>query len=286
MYRIERRFGGTWDTYPVFTVAEAKKRGLTVVDWPLVDVGEWGRTDDGYVMRCHDIYEMEKRKGYSLQFKFTTGRPIAQFYDSGGGPREVHRTNDFEFLDYLRTGGYQFSKAQTWQQREAKKTRTERACQAWAQFWILRDGELQDSDWATIGRTYRTDEAVPEPGATAKRLFNEPEIQRKAMATLAELVVDAGESPEDVVEKYNELFEETVEGDADEKEVALDVADRLRDMLNMNPDRRPEPNSADAGMDSLLGHVEEQEAEVQSIEDADTTELPEPNRPQSAQTDE
>jgi len=280
MYRIKRRFGGVWDTYPVFTATEARDRGLAVVDWPLVDVGEWGRTDDGYVMQCHDIYEMKRRKGFALQFKYTAGRPIAQFYDSGGGCREIQRTNDFRFLDYLRTGGYQFSKAQTWQQREAKKTRTERACQAWAQFWILRDGQLKDSDWATIGRTYRTDDAVPKPGATAKRLFNEPEIQRKAMATLAELVVDAGESPEDVVEKYNELFEEAVEGDADEKEVALDVADRLRDMLNMNPDRRPDPNNAETGMNSLLGHVEEQEAQVQSIEDADLNELPDPKRPQ------
>jgi hypothetical protein len=273
MYRIERRFGGgEAEAYPVYTVDEARQRSLAPVDWPRVGIGEWAVTDDGYVQECHDIYEMERRKGVALQFKFTSGRPIAIVSED---LETIHKAPDFRFLDYLRTGGHQYSKPQTWQEREAKKTRTERACKAWAAFWVMRQGELQDSDWAKIGRVYRTDDAVPEPQATAKRLFNESEIQQRAMNELAKLVVGAGEGPEDVIEKYNELFDETVDGDPDEKQVALDVADRLADMLGMNPDRLPAPNEARDDTSGLIDVVEEQEAQVQEITDATNDALPE-----------
>jgi uncharacterized protein (DUF2267 family) len=272
MYRIERRFGGgAAQAYPVYTTTEAREEGLDVKDWPRVDIGEWGQTDDGYVLRCHDIYEMERREGVALQFKFTSGRPIAVLDED---MQTVRKAPDFRFLDYLRTGGHQYSKPQTWQEREAKKTRTERACKAWAAFWILRDGKLRDRDWAKIGRVYRTDDAVKEPRATAKRLFNEPEIQRKAMNELAQQVLQAGESPQDVIEKYNQIFEDALEGeDAEDRQQALEVADRLRDMLRMDPDRQPDPDSASS--DGLLMSVEEEEANVKEITDASTDALPE-----------
>ena len=276
MYRIERWFGGTPETYPVFTEAEARERGLDVKDWTRVGVGEWGRTDDGYVQCCHDIYTLDREWGYALQFKYTSGRPLAGFTPDG----ELHDAQPFPFLEYLKTGGHQFSKPQTWQEREAKKNRTERACRAWASFWILRNGELQSADWAAIGRTYRTDDAIDNPEATARKLFNEDEIQRKAMNELAKNVAAAGEHPEDIIDKYNELFEEALasggEGAEQDLQVAHEVARDLRDMLSMNPNRRPDPSTDNNGIGGMLDVVEEQEANVKEISDADTESLPEP----------
>jgi len=123
-------------------------------------------------------------------------------------------------------------------------------------------------------RVYRTDDAVKEPRATAKRLFNESEIQRKAMNELAQQVLQAGESPQDVIEKYNQIFEDALEGeDAEDRQQALEVADRLRDMLRMDPGRQPEPDSASS--DGLLMSVEEEEANVKEITDASNDALPE-----------
>jgi len=275
VFEIERRFGGTYDTYPVYTADEADRRGLDYHDdWTQVDEGEWGRTDDGYVQQCHKIYEMDRSEGYALQLVYTAGRPIVSFRVEDDHSI-VEKAPSFEFLPYLRTGGYQYAKAKTWQEAEAEKRRTARAVQAWASFFILRSGCLTDEDWVAIGRVYRTDDAIQDPGATARRLFKIDEVQRKAMQRLAELVVDAGEDPEDVVEKYDRLFDEAVDGDAEDKRVALDVADRLRDMLQMNPDRRPQPNQGDGdGLDALIDRTETAEQEVGRIEEADAEVLP------------
>jgi len=274
MYWIERRFdNGRPEEYPVYTAAEAEAKGLDPVDWPLVDVGEWALSDDGYVLRCHEIYEMDRQDGVSLQFKMTSGRPIAVLDED---MTTVRKSQDYHFLEYMRTGGHQYSRPQTWQEAEARKTRTVRACRMWASVFIMRQGQLKEQDWAKVGRVYRSDDTVTNPAATARRLFNQPQIQRKAMNELAKTVLEAGEGPEDVIEKYNQIFEDALGGGAaEDRQQALDVADRLRDMLAMNPDRpRPEEaqGSAAAG---LLEVVEEKEADAE-ITDANAKELPTP----------
>lgn len=273
MYWIERRFdNGRPEEYPVYTAAEAEAKGIEAVDWPFVDVGEWALSDDGYVLRCHDIYEMDREDGVSLQFKMTSGRPIAVLDED---MTTVRKSADYCFLEFMRTGGHQYSRPQTWQEAEARKTRTVRACRMWASVFIIRQGPPKKEDWAKIGRVYRNDDTVTNPAATAKRLFNQPEIQRKAMNELAQTVLQAGEGPEDVIDKYNQLFEESVEGDTDDKKVALDVADRLRDMLAMNPER-PQPDQAQGSAAAgLLEVVEEKEAEAE-ISDVTEKELPQP----------
>jgi hypothetical protein len=274
MYWITRRFGnGRPEEYPVYTVAEAEAEGLDPVDWPRVDIGGWGVTDDGYVLQCHDIYEMSRRDNeLTLQFKMTSGRPIAVLTED---METVCQSQEYRFLDYLETGGHQYSRPQTWQEAEARKTRTVRACRLWASMFVMRQGTLHEEDWSKIGRIYRSDDTITNPGATARRLFNQPKIQRKAMNELAKTVLAAGEGPEDVIEKYNELFEKSLEGDVEDREIALHVADRLRDMLAMNPER-PRPEEAQGSSAAgLLQVVEEKEAEVQ-ISDGSTPQLPQP----------
>jgi len=269
MYWIKRRLGGTWDRYPIYTTHEADAEGIDYAYWPYVDVGEWGKTDDGYVLQCHRIYEMDRAKGVALQLVFSSGRPIVVLNEATD---TIRKSRDFNFLAYLRTGGHQYSKPQTWQEREANKNRTQRACQAWAQFWIMRQGQLTDHDWRVIGTVYRADDANDKPAATAKRLFNEPEIQREAMQKLAEMVLESGETPADVVDKYNRLFDEALASEED-KDLALDVARDLRDMLGMSPDRQPAPNEDSHGDTTDWLHTIEEEQQQLDAESA-VKELP------------
>jgi hypothetical protein len=234
MYKITRYFNNQKKQYPVFPQEEADDLGLSYRHWILVEEDGWGISDDGYVMRCHNIYRMDvKKEGrYTLQFTFTVGRPMAQFRIEDdtmiGDPT-------FDFLPYLeKGGGFSHSTPTTWQEHEARKTRTKNAVWLYAHLFIARRGRLTDEDWGLIGEVHRPDQ--DQPARAAKRLFRQDTIKDMADDEVARILNENGETPQDLVQKYNDLFEMCLE--AGHSSTGLELIRDLRDMHGMKPQEK------------------------------------------------
>jgi len=231
MYEIERRFKNRPGTYPVYSQEEADEEGVAYEVWYDVGEGQWGLTDDGYVMMCHRIYNLGcpgEGSQFGRQFVYTVGRPICNFstrdWSLVGSPV-------FLFLPYLKTGGFQYSVPQTWQEAEVKQRRTKDAVALYAQMFLLRQGRLREADWDQIGRVYRPDQECPRK--TVRRLFKEEEVRDMAARKIREILVGAGMTEEEVVGMYRDLFEHSIE--ANHTSTALETLRDLRDMMDLKP---------------------------------------------------
>lgn len=271
---VTRHFGGTPDEYPVYTVDEADELGLDYEPWPqtrwhITDEEVWALDDaETHVVRVFDANQLGDRDGnrYAIQYKLTVGRPIAQYWTDS---HEVSNQTEYIVQDHLEKGEYCYSKPRTWKERQKEKTRTKRAVDLYARLMLRRRGDLSEEDWRRIGEVFRPDEEAPE--ATARVLLRQDEIRTMATRRLAEILTDADLTKDDVVQMYEQLFEEALE--ADHTSTALETLRDLRDMHDMKPDEVEQTAEAALDLGQLQDNVEEAEAEV--IEDRDQQALPE-----------
>lgn len=267
MYLIEREIK-EGSEFPVYTREEADERDIDYVNWKEVSIDDWGLTDDGYVGRCLNIYEMEQENHIAYQIKYPFARPIVRYTKDQstivGNPR-------LEFLKYLETGGYNYSRPQTWSEREAKRRRTERAAWLWAQLFVIRGGRLSDEDWRFIGNTWRPDEK--EPGKSARVLFRNDDIQRLATSKLIKIMSQSDVDVEYVIGKYKEFLGDQME-DGD-PEITLETLRDLARMAGMNPEEIPEATGDDPMMDDfsdMTRDLEDAEEDVRPVSVGPNTE--------------
>lgn len=271
---VTRHFNNTPGEYPIYSVAEAEERGLefthwTQARWDITDEEVWAVDDSGeHVVRVFDASQLGDRDGnrYAIQYKLTVGRPIAQYWTDS---HEVSNQTEYYVEEYLEEGGYSYSRPQSWQEREARRNRTKRAVELYARLMLRRRGDLSDEDWRRIGEVYRPDEKNPE--ATARVLLRQDEVRTMASRRIAEILTDADLTKDDVVQMYEELFEEALQ--AEHTSTALETLRDLRDMHDMKPDEVEQTAEATFGLDQLQENVEEAEAEV--IDDDQQQALPE-----------
>lgn len=74
MELVSRRINNVWTEFPVYTRGEAEELGLDAVHWRKAQPGQWGITDDGYVMECKFRKRYTMESGCSNTYlRFTAG---------------------------------------------------------------------------------------------------------------------------------------------------------------------------------------------------------------------
>lgn len=75
MELVSRRIDHNWVEFPVYTIEEAGGLNLGAVPWRDAKAGQWGITDDGYVMECKLCRGYQSWNGWRDTFsRFTAGR--------------------------------------------------------------------------------------------------------------------------------------------------------------------------------------------------------------------
>lgn len=179
----------------VYTRAEADSLGIAYVPWHEAVVGKWGLTDDGYVTEClYSGQEKRSRAGHTGRYlRFSCARTWTS-----------SRKNTPFLWEERRAGYAQWTlskNAETWVEREARKSRTKRVARAFATY--IAEGVAPD--WKKLGEIYRKDQEIPE--ATVRRLFKQEKIQRMVDKELADILTRQGLTKEYVIGGMKKVVE-------------------------------------------------------------------------------
>jgi hypothetical protein len=143
-------------SYPVYSEKEAKDKKIEYSSWRKCGEGDFGISDDGYVAEC--IYRKQFKTNEQVTFPY--------------GRQWLSRGVDLKYEPHRDTGEYSQVGTRTWDEQEAKKTRTKNMVKVYAEM-MLNGGKI---DWGVLGSVYRNDQQRPD--LTAKRLFKQERIQK------------------------------------------------------------------------------------------------------------
>ena len=149
-----KKYGFELRPFNVYTASEANSKNIAYKPWRECLPGDWGLTDDDWVVECLDQY----KSGGAIQLMFSCGRVW------------VNKYSRLEFTPRLTTRNFYGTTSDSWQAEEMKKGRTIRAITAYAHMFLSGT----PIKWDLIGRIYRPDQVRPD--ITARRLFKEKEI--------------------------------------------------------------------------------------------------------------
>ena len=239
-------------TYPVYTQEEADERQIEYSPWRECGEGQFGLSDDGYVAEC--IY-LRKYKEKS-QVTFPYGR---QWIGDSRLCYEPHRD----------TGEYSQIGTRTWDEMEAKKTRTKNAVKVYAE--MMLSGE--PIDWALIGKVYRKNQERPD--LTAKRLFKSEKIQKMLDKEIQKALVDRGIEKGDILDMILDAI--SIAKTNSDPSNMLRGAEQFVRILDMLPKKSMQTDTVQIDMTSkILDQIAKEEKK--SLKMSQTKELTENGR--------
>lgn len=200
MDTIVRRWNRNIQTHYVYTKEEADNKGLVYKPWREAQPKDWALTDDGYVVECL------RACMYPGNGKTVTEEKVFSVTRLW-----VHPKTRLDYLPLKATGNFTGKIKRSWQETEARRTRTRNTIAVYAQ--QILSGKV---DYEQLGRVYRPDQQIP--AATVRRLLKQTRIQAMVREELKKLLAAKG------------LDESYV---LDVMKRAVDIAEDLQDPTNM-----------------------------------------------------
>ena len=204
-----------------------------VLDWKKAMPGDWVLTDDDFVVELHKRKRYVKPKVIADHFTFTFCRKFVSYKREGG---KLRGNPKLEYAPFRKmdSPSYTGQTAQSWQEQEARRTRTKRVVKLYAKLFVAAEGELTEEDWIVLGRAYRPDQQVP--AATVKRLFKQERIIEMVAEELRKLLSGKGLTEDAVLDMYEGIRKRAAK--LGQMGVAKSIVDVYRDMLAMKAERQ------------------------------------------------
>jgi hypothetical protein len=252
MDKISRRIGGKVREYPVYTVEEAK---FDSIYWKQAQDGDWAKTDDGYVAECVSRKEYTDAKGrIKTLVKLTCG---------------VQWVTNTSILLYERNRDaniYSMVKPKSWQEREAKKSRTKNAVSS----YVAQVVNGQKPDWEQIGNIYRPDQK--NPPATVRRLFKQEVIRNMIEEKLKEVLVSKGINKGFVLDTILDAIE--IAKEKQDVSNILRAAENFIDLLEMRPNKKITTDTVQIDMTSqIVDQIETEEKKLIASRKTESTDV-------------
>jgi len=155
-------------TYPIYTKAEAKEKGLKFKHWGDAKEGQYGLSDDGYVAEC--IYRREYNG--KVEYTYPYGR---QWLTAWG---------KLEFEPHWKSNNFSTVSTKSYNQLETQKKSADLAIDAYLSYKLAG----KSPDWDQIGKIYRPDQKTP--AIAAKRLMKTKEVKKIMQDKLKDVLLD------------------------------------------------------------------------------------------------
>lgn len=118
-------------------------------DWFEVEKGEWGRSDDGFVMKCVRMYTMKRKANADKYVRKVFHYPVSRRFCSF--TYGVRTSKDpFNVMEFLSSGNLGAHSPLTRSQRWVKQRHVQKGLYLWAKLYYLRGGKLGWGDCHTI----------------------------------------------------------------------------------------------------------------------------------------
>ena len=165
-------------TYPIYSKEEANNRNIQYRSWKECQVGDFGISDDGYIAEC--VYRKKYKNNEQVTFPY--------------GRAWLSKGSTLQYIPHRDSGQYTQVGVLSWDEQEARKTRTKNAVKMYAAMMLNGD----TIDWNAIGKAYRNDQERPD--LTAKRLFKKESIQKMLDKEIQNALQDRNISQGDVLD--------------------------------------------------------------------------------------
>ena len=137
-YRVENYF---------YEKEAAMTLGLPIIPWYRAVVGLWAESDDGIVMKCHNVYEGKETgrpKSYRrMQLTFDVGRPWVCTDRRTG---EIVGNYVFNAKEFIAKRAWAYSKPVTWLEQQLKRPSVRNALARYVYLYVQRGGLFTDED--------------------------------------------------------------------------------------------------------------------------------------------
>jgi len=224
------------------TRKEADELGIAYKPWHTCEAGEWGLTDDDYVLYTRRKNFLEGPRGKTWLFGY---QRIRSKSCGPSGERQPFRYGD-------RIGFFR-----GWVDHELRKSRTKSTIKLYVH--MLLTGTV---DWDVLGNTYRPDQEVPR--ATVKRLFKQEKVKQVIREEVAKALAAKNITQESVLDMYLEAH--SVAKAKTDAATMTRVAEDLTDILDMKPGKESKSFSFEMTQD-LAELVMGEEKKVQKLQD-------------------
>jgi hypothetical protein len=201
-------------TFTIYTKEEAEEEGIDYKeDWRDCRPGDWGLSDDKYVIQCRGFKEIiAKRKNRSGKrvtknhllrrfYKFSVGEPIVGINTRTGNIEKP----TFRYKEFKEKGGYSNPRARPWHETEIRKTRAKEAIELYTHLFIQRKGKLTYDDWGVLGAKYRPDDNYNV--INFKSLLKTTSGQRAFMSELKSALSEGGITYQSIIEEMDETYQ-------------------------------------------------------------------------------
>lgn len=189
MDKVERKFKINPGIYTVYTKDEADKEGIKYVPWRDTKVGEWGLTDDNFVM------ELIRNKTYTDDYNNSK-----QFMTFSAGCTWSGNGAYFEYLPRKKFKAWDSSKPQTWDEKEARRNRTKRTAKVYAH--QLLAGKV---DLGMLGKLHNPNSK--KPAYHMKQLLKTEGVRKLVSQEIDLLLRDMGITKQFAIEILMEAVE-------------------------------------------------------------------------------
>lgn len=207
MDQITRLMRNGWQTFKIYTEAEAREENFVIVPWREAKVGDWALSDDGYVGKCIRVFEPAKCRLVVLTY--------------GLGWTHAKKPMLYEERRAIKN----WSSTSNWAEQEARKTRSKNVVAAYVAM-LVSDSKV---DWDVLGRMYRPDYKRPLFGL--KRDFKTKAFRKMIQQELERVLLEQGSSPKRTIAMYNDAFDVAV--DKSQAGNMITVADRFSDLWRL-----------------------------------------------------
>lgn len=217
MDKVERRFRDKPGIYTVYTKEEADTEKIEYSPWRDTKEGEWGLTDDGFVMELVRKKTYADRNGYSKTFM-----------NFSAGATWDNNTTVFEYLPRKEHKAWGVSKAQPWDTKEARKTRTKNVVKT----YVRQMMSSSPIDYFMLGKMHQP--AAKLPVLHMKRLLKTEGVRKLVNKEIDELLVDLGITKKFALEILMEAVESARESGRPTE--LLKVAQELQNLVGIKGD--------------------------------------------------
>lgn len=199
MKELTRVYNCKERTFRIYERHEADEAGIEYVYWQQAEPGEWALTDDGFVGQCLKRKHYDNVRGGSYLITFSFARKWMC-----RGDEVLHFARFYEHRSFSRT------KAQPWGKEEAGRPRMDRALGLLARFFIESGGRLTEKHYQLAGRMWRDHDK--DPVASIKVQLRNEHVMSVFQQKIAELLSERGIDEKAVIEGYEEVREQALEG--------------------------------------------------------------------------
>ena len=237
---LRRKVKGINKVFKIYTQEEAERLGIAYIHWKKAKEGDYAVTDDGFVGLCIG------KKIYTDK----NGR-VKTFIRLCHGANWAGNTNKIEYLVNKACGVYSQTNPKSWQEREAKKTRTKNLVNAYVGQALSSSG----FDYDKLGKIYRPDQS--SPSATIKRILKQEFIKNMIEKKLKEVMEEKGINKSSVVDTMLEAVE--IARQKQDVTNMLKACDYFMELLEMKPTKKIVTDTLQLDMSSSIAEAIESE---------------------------